>query len=228
VIGRSETLALAPRVDEGEVLRYLGYPAGACPRGAVADALSALLPRATEWLRPRAVCRFDRVTHAGRTRLELEGGGSFRGAIHEFLGECRAAALFIGTVGAELERAAGDAFRRGEQVSGLVLDAIGSAAADAVAGAVEARIRLLAEERGWALTAPYSPGSCGMALQQQQEIFRLLPAGEIGVELTSSMGMRPAKSVSGLIGLGEPGAVAPYACPCERCEMTGCAMRRAG
>jgi len=227
VIGLRQTFELDGQADEAEVLRYLGYPVGARPAGSVTAAVRELLPRASDSIRARAICRVDRVAEMGATRLDLEGGGSFRGAFGQFFGQCRAVALFIATVGPRLDEAAREAFSRGEQVNGLVLDAIGSAAADAAACAVEARIRALAEHHGWAITAPYSPGYCGMALHQQQEIFRLLPGREIGVELTPSMGMRPAKSVSALIGLGEPGAVAPYAIPCERCEMTHhCAMRR--
>jgi hypothetical protein len=90
---------------------------------------------------------------------------------------------------------------------------------------------LMAEMRfefgaGDSFSARYSPGFCGMDLDQQRVLFRLAPAGDIGISLLPSLFMQPLKSISGIIGLGPREIVGVHLSPCERCPLVGCHMRR--
>jgi len=218
-----ETLEVAA----GEVLRYLGYPEGARPHPATTQAVREALEGAPAWLKPAGLYRIEAVESIDRGRLVLACGVSFRGGMRDLLGDCTAVAAFVVTAGEGIEAASKDAFRRGERVRGLALDALGSAAVDAVYDVLERALRDEAGASGWSITAPYSPGHCGMPLEESRGIFALVRACRIGVDLTPAWIMRPAKSASGLVGLGEAGRIAPYGTPCERCDRRGdCRMRR--
>ncbi|MBN1421040.1 MAG: hypothetical protein JXP34_19875, partial [Planctomycetes bacterium] len=190
--GVREIAPSALEVTAGEVLRYLGYPDGATPGAPAARAVDEAIGAASGSLSPRGLYRILPVETIDRGRMALGGGIAFHGAMGDTLGDCDAAAVFIVTAGEGIERASKEAFRRGDRMRGLVLDAFGSAAVDAVYEALERELRGEACAHGWSITAPYSPGHCGMPLEEQRGIFALLPAARVGVDLTPARIMRPA------------------------------------
>ena len=109
----------------------------------------------------------------------------------------------------------------------MIADAIASEAAEATAERLKADVRAWARVRGLDITAPYSPGYCGMTIQQQRPLFASLPTCEVNVRLTPSCLMVPVKSISGLIGIGPADKVSPERCPCEGCDHPNCTQRRA-
>jgi cobalamin-dependent methionine synthase I len=134
-------------------------------------------------------------------------------------------AVFIVTVGEEISHLSESAAKNGDAFSALVMDAVGSWAAEAAADALMLSVRrhLRNEEE---LTLRYSPGYCGMEISQQSKLFQLVPAEAVGVRLMPSMLMHPLKSISGLVGLAPKEAVSSYRSPCDLCPRTGCPMRR--
>jgi len=219
-----DPLALEPR--RAEVLRYLGYPAGAAAARRIEAKLDQALEDCRGRLRPRGLYAVYPVARLTPRRLTLGGGASFTGPIGEFLGGARRVAVFLATAGQEIVELAEAATRSRAALSGLVYDAIGSQVADAAVTrlAADLRGRIAAGE---ALTLPYSPGYCGISLAQQRTIFRLLAAHRIGVELLPALIMKPVKSVSGLMGIGPRELVRAAGNPCDRCEKMDCRMRRA-
>ena len=115
---------------------------------------------------------------------------------------------------------------RGYQLAALVVNAVGAERAEAAQAAVIGRLLAAAPATRLVPTLPYSPGYCGMALTEQRTLFGLFAGHAIGVSLSAGCFMRPLKSVSGLIGLGPPEAVAQFGSPCERCDAPRCHMRR--
>jgi len=218
-----DPLAIEP--DRAEVLRYLGYPAGAAAARPIEAKLDLALRTCCGKLHPRGMYVVYPVAHLTPRRLTLDGGASFTGQIGEFLGGSRRVAVFVTTAGEEIVALAETATRSRDTLTGLVYDAIGSHLADA---AVErlARDLLGRLDAGEALTLPYSPGYCGIPLAQQRTVFRLLDARRIGVELLPALIMKPVKSVSGLVGIGPEKQVKAFGNPCDRCPMVDCRMRR--
>jgi len=158
--------------------------------------------------------------------VTIEGGLSFRGAVREYLGDIDRLAVFILTVGGAIHDRARDLLAGGRALDGMVADAVGSEGADAAADELVARIRELAEADGRAITLPYSPGYCGMAIEEQASVFSAVDGGRIGVRLLPSFLMVPVKSVSGIIGMGASPGVVRTGSPCERCDRKDCMMRR--
>ncbi len=135
------------------------------------------------------------------------------------LASARELAMVVCTVGAKLEEMATDLFDKGKPTQGLLLDSIGSAAVDCLTQEVCKYIRQEAATRGYQVSSPITPGMPGLPLTEQYSIFKLVPAEQIGVHLTSSAMMIPRKSASMFIGIGADMPTWTQAEVCNRCNM---------
>lgn len=138
----------------------------------------------------------------------------------------RQAGLAICTIGPELEQKVRQLMSTGYEPEGYVLDAVGSVAAEAAADVVNAKICHWAEAHGLQATPRFSPGYGDWSLEEQRQIFRLLPAGEVGMNLNPSCMMIPRKSVSFAVRFTEQTGPAPSGNPCERCGLVNCPFRK--
>lgn len=188
------------------------------------DRLLATLPRL---LRPRGVYRIEQVARLEPHRIVLASGTTYVGAVSAYLERSEYVASFIVTIGSATERLSRAWLRAGRVVAGTIADAIASEAAEATVQRLRDEVRSWAQERGMDVTPAYSPGYCGLDLQQQEVLFAALPARAINVRLTPSCLMLPLKSVSGLIGIGPPGRIRPDRYACSGCDHPNCPQRRA-
>lgn len=211
--------------DHAEVLRYLGYPAGAGPEERIGERMAPAERLARQRCRPRAVCSIYPVVEAAPRSLTFDGGAVLTGPVGEFLHGAQRAAVFVATAGVEVVCLSEEAFAARDTLGGLLYSAIGSHLADAALGRL---VVALGDTLGpdEALTLPFSPGYCGISLSQQQTIFQLVDARLAGVELLPALVMKPVKSISGVIGMGPRSAVSACSNPCERCPRLDCSMRR--
>ncbi len=211
--------------DPGEIVRYLGYPAGAVPEERVQRALQTVVQWARGRCKPRGMYSLYRIASLSHTALVLENGASIQGAIGDFLTGATRAAVFLATAGKSADSSGIDELPKDALIA-LALHALGAHLAEAAVEALmrDLHRRLAPDE---ALTLRYSPGYCGIPISQQASLFRLLDAGRIGVELMPSMLMRPLKTVSGIVGIGPSDVVRAYGNPCDTCPLTDCMMRRA-
>ena len=206
-----------------EALHFLGW------RGAPVE------PELMERL--RALCRETALALEPRTAVrifDMEKDGTFAGTsfcpkgndVRAMLSPCTKGVLLAATLGAQSERmllraqarSAGDA---------LLLDAVLSAAIEAVCDAQEAALRLEASAQGLYLTDRFSPGYGDMPLAQGAEILAVLDAQRrIGLTLTQSGLMLPRKSVTAVLGISPvPAEHRPSGCEgCSAREV--CALRR--
>jgi hypothetical protein len=221
--GTFECPAFQPEMSE--IIRYLGYPAGAAPRAQVQRCVGRTIEQARGKLRLRAIYSIYGVAGCDSGSLALSGGETFVGRIGEFLGSARRVVVVVATAGAEIVELCNEAARSGDVPASLVFHAIGSAAAEACLDRFMADLRTRLDP-GEALTSCFSPGYCGISIQQQRKVFGLVDAARIGVELLPSLIMKPIKSVSGLIGIGPAAEITDYGNPCTRCELPDCPMRR--
>lgn len=202
-----------------------------CARGApVRQNFRELVDRLSEEsrtvIRPRGVytvCDVERVTDA---ELVLGPGRVISGRIAGFLKPARRVAVFVVTVGQAIEDLVAQRLHAGEMLDGYTLNAIGSAAADAAADAIADSIYWREAGPEEAVTPPFSPGYCGMPIEEQQTLFSIVDGSAIGVSLLPTMIMEPLKSVSGLLGIGNAEDIVEFGVPCQRCQLDNCRMRR--
>ncbi len=105
-------------------------------------------------------------------------------------------AICICTIGPELEQEIEKLMEKNEMTRALILDALGSEAAEEVAIQSDRILAEKAREMNLWPSKRFSPGYGKWDIKEQRFIFRMLPAADIGVRLTESCMMVPRKSVS--------------------------------
>ncbi len=212
-------------LDRSEALRYLGVT------GTVPEDLRETVEAAARWLtaalRPRYVWRVFPLRWE-KDRAVLEGAGvTLTGqSARRMLGECGQAALLACTLGSEF-----DGMLRTEQARDMaravVLDACGSAWVEAGCDAAEQE--LSARLPGRYRTDRFSPGYGDLPLALQGPICAAVDAPRrVGLHVTESLLLNPAKSVTAVIGLADRPQMARIR-GCGYCAMReACTLRKGG
>jgi hypothetical protein len=202
-------LRLTVEVGPDAVLRGLGYQGGRASTH-VRRRLEVILEEAVPLLAPRGSYRIVEGTRAaalGVPNASLEVG------------------LALCTVGARLEDEVARRSADDRLLEALILDTIGSVAAEAAADALNRELCGAARARGRFAGPRCSPGYPGWELERQPELLAMLPAGLLGVSLTDGVMMVPRKSVSFAVPLlKEPPLHDGGAC--SRCSRPDCTFRR--
>ncbi len=200
-------------VDPAEVRRYLGYPRSARPRPRIERRFDELWHEGHALARPRGVCRVvdgERLAATGMPR------STARVAV--------AVCTLSGALEAESRRR-GD---HGEVLDAMLLDAFGSAAAEAAADALNGQICVWAHRQGFHPAPRVSPGYGRWSVDAQAALLGLLPATDVGVSLTPSSLLVPHKSVSFAVRfLERRPAATSRAHKCWRCGLIDCPYREA-
>lgn len=206
-----------------EALHFLGW------RGTPVDApllaqIRDLCDLAVREVRPRMAER----------RFPLAPDGSLAGTsmtpkgndVRAMLAPCREAVLLAATLGAESERLL-LRMQAKDAAQALLLDAVLSAAIEAVLDAREEALRGELAAQGRYLTDRFSPGYGDMPLAQMREICEVLGAQRaIGLTVSAGGVMIPRKSVTAILGISDV-PVARRPAGCEGCAAREtCALRR--
>lgn len=204
-------LDLHVALEPEEASRYLGYPQGRQSRARGAHRLAELWPHALPLLAPRgAYAIVSRGVAAGVGMPEP--------------GETVAVA--VATIGPALEEEISRRAATGALLDALVLDAIGSSAAEAAADALNLELCAMARSHGLEAAPRVSPGYGAWDTASQPLLLALLPVDELGIRLTSGAMMVPRKSVSFAVSFEKPGHIGPHApTQCERCGLVRCRHR---
>ncbi len=212
--------------EEKEIYRYLGLK-GSEPdeqmQRAVRDCLEKLIPQ----LEPRQVHRFFPLEDAGEETFLIEGIRIRSHSLARSLKGCRHVCLMAATIGMAPDRMTDRAGAARKMSEALIIQAAGTALIETWCDKVNDQIRREAAEKGLYTRPRFSPGYGDFALAHQEDFFRLLGVQKrIGVTLTDSLLMLPAKSVTALIGLSETdtGCILKG---CENCTKAAeCSYRR--
>jgi hypothetical protein len=215
-------------IDRDEVLRFQGYQKGVdVPSAEVLAIFAEALELGERLMAPRLVYRAAPVTGLGADRIEAGGESLHIPQIGRLWGPIEAVGAGICTVGDAIETRVRELFEARELPLAVMLDSVGSAAAESLAEYANDLLCQAAIPDGLRVTNRISPGYAGWDTAEQARLFRLCPGRGIGVTLNASCFMTPAKSISWLVGLGREARVDHYFTQCRRCWMRDCAYRRA-
>ncbi len=155
-------------------------------------------------LAPRVAYKQLTVKEIRHERILLENGESLTGPlVARQLMSAQSVVILLCTVGPAVEQLS-LRYVESDPVHSLALYGVGSAAAEALSTAACRYFGQQAAEQGLLTTVPLSPGLEGWPVERgQPEIFRIIDAGAIGVELLPSSIMRPVKSTSLVVGMGK-------------------------
>ena len=209
-------------VTAGRVARMMGY--ADTPPLPVQEALDRCFAELEEHVSPCGGYRIcDRVGFSEKTfqceQVMFEPGRRVTG----YLEKSDTLAFFLVTAGPGMDAWSRQAGEQGDAVLQYTIDTAGSELAEAAADRIEEKIREAANERRFTITNRYSPGYCGWHVSEQHRLFSLFPRNFCGISLTPSSLMIPAKSVSGVIGMGAKTVRKAY--QCSLCDMKNCIMR---
>lgn len=212
-------------LDVLEALRYLG--AGDCPPERARHEMAAVARELTERLWPKFTYRVFTLEHETEGIRLREADLLLAGKLADtMLAQCGRAAVVACTLGAEF-----DALLRKEQVRDMakaaMLNACGSALVEA--GCDEAEREIGARFPNLFLTDRFSPGYGDLPLNLQPELCAALDTQRrLGLHVTDSCLMNPAKSVTAVIGLADTPQPARVR-GCAFCDLReNCALRKGG
>lgn len=212
------------RPDTGEALRYLGAPT---PPEELRREVEGLADELSTSLQPQYTYRVFRPEYLPEV-VRLDGAGVvLTGATaKKMLAGCNRAAVLACTLGARFE-ARLRALQARDMAKAVIWDALGSAFVEAGCDAAEEEIS--ARFPGLYLTDRFSPGYGDLPLEIQPALCAALDAGRrIGLTVTSSLLMNPAKSVTAILGLSDAPQPARVR-GCRFCALAGsCQYRKEG
>ncbi len=179
------------------------------------DSAESIIEEAQSLLKPAAIYTVVKVTDFNHQTVGFEGGSfegslvakAMAGADHLNIGAC--------TIGVDLENKVQEMMNE-NPVKAVALDGAGIAAIGKVSKAVEDIISKEACDLETSLGMRVQPGQEGWPIEQQRQLFSVLPGEEIGIRLTETCLMIPRKSVSFVIPRGE--ALNSSVLPCDFCS----------
>lgn len=212
-------------VPESNVLRLLGYDEEQ-PDKHVVDTIQASLQESKELVYPQGG-----YTLLKKDEIRLSEGLLFMGGqtfnidkiIAAQLRKAEYIAVFICTIGKNIEKRSKDYMNKGDLLEGYVFDLIGSESAEAVAEQIHYTVKSEMKKEGYAVTNRFSPGYCNWSVAEQFKIFSFFDKNSFGISLNSSALMNPIKSVSAIIGVGTDVKHKPYTC--SMCTDENCIYR---
>ena len=149
-------------------------------------------------------------------------------SIVKHLDGCEKVICMATTVGFEIEREIAKKFERGEYLFSVLLDAAATAAVEQAADAMEKHFAATVAKDGFKMRWRFSPGYGDWDLSQQEKLFKVSGAEEIGMSLSSAFMLEPRKSVTAIIGLdlirNEELGMRNEAC--ANCNRSDCPMRK--
>lgn len=178
-----------------------------------------LVDKASPLIEPRAayrVCYIDAKLEDG---IILDGQRLTSAVLRRNLDPVQRVFPYVVTIGGKLEQSARQS---GDLLTQFYLDAIANAALTAARRFVKSHLQSRFALQGMSSMAPGSLGD--WPIQEQKPLFALLGdvQAAIGVSLTESLLMLPAKSISGILF---PTEVPFYSC--QLCPRQNCDARRA-
>ncbi len=213
-------------VKKVEVLRLLGYE-NIEIEPHLEEIIDEYMNKAIALLEPKAGFIIKKIEELDRKNgkiyleeITLEVGK----IITAQLKNAESVALFQCTIGDKVELYSEILFAKGDSLEGYIVNLSGSEAAESTAEFMHQEIKKLAEKNHLKITNRFSPGYCNWNVNEQFKLFSLFPDNYCGISLTDSALMKPIKSVSGLIGIGEGVAFKGY--NCSKCNDEHCIYRK--
>ncbi len=117
-------------------------------------------------------------------------------------GRLTAVGCAVATLGDALEQRVGALFGARRASLAIALDGVGNELLFALSRRVQDRLLADARRQGLSVAGELRAGDPGLALGAQQSVLELAAAADIGVGLTRTMMMNPAKSTSIVQGVG--------------------------
>jgi len=209
-------------MDMDNVLRRQGLRKGQ-NREKILDLTQELLKQVEELhlLEPAVTYDIYKVTSISHQQICFDNGTGLHGSsLPNLFPEIKEMVVAVGTIGPKLEEEVTVYLEQGQQLKGILLDGIGSAAVDCLMQEFCNAMEIEASSLGYQSGSHVSPGMPGLPITEQWTVLKLANASQIGVSLTVSGMMIPRKSNSIVIGWGPRMLKWTKSEVCERCSLS--------
>ena len=168
------------------------------------DRLELAFEEAEQLIETQGIFIIRRIKERGKTIVLQNTKTAIMGLSARNLLKNSFAVIFMAvTIGPGLEKLASQYTKENQFESALVLDAIGSEAAEASASALNNYLLSLARQTKLTLTKRFSPGYGDLPLQFQKEMFEELSLNGLNVVLDKKCILFPRKTVTAILGVEE-------------------------
>jgi len=220
------------KIDEKEVLRYLGYPKDINCESLlnIKQVIKKEIGFTYSLLNCRGIYQFIKIKSISDDGLVFTSQDfyfSVNRKILDILHNAEYLMLAVVTIGSELEDSIQEKFRKNQFSEAVVVDALGTVAVKTAGQWLNHFIEQTYLQDGLRFTRYFEPGSGDWGLKEQKTIFKVLRPQKIGVTLNSSFMMYPAKSLSWVRGAGH-NLFDSYRdeFSCEYCLLENCRFRK--
>ena len=214
-------------IDKDEVCRYLGYRKDLGPNSSISSLIDEEMDEAYVLIQPLCFYQLMDIRRIRQPWVVLEDGLTITSdVLSRVLARCHQVAIFVASIGWDLEERVAQLMKDGQMLMATILDAIGSEAAEKTACYLQDKVQEVATSNGLDITLRYSPGYCDWDITQQRVLFEAMDSSPLGVSLSEDCLMMPRKSVSGIIGVSRFKRYQLRYSPCRLCPKTDCQSRR--
>lgn len=183
------------------VMRRLGYSKYRPAPNQIVLRVDEAITEARALIEPKIAYVDTKIIGKNPPETKFEDGFSVVSQkISKLLSKCVEACVFAGTIGKVLEQELSGLWDDDAQKA-LILDSIGSEAAEELARTIHKWTSFRARRNRMAVTGRFSPGYGDFKLEYQPQILEYTGAGEIGMQANQDYLLFPRKSVTGVIGL---------------------------
>ena len=151
---------------------------------------------------------------------EIEPGAQICG----YMEDIEKLAVFICTAGEGFSSGSDSCNKQGDYLKSFVIDTFGSLVVEKATDYIQEKLEKEVRACGMQTTNRYSPGYCNWPVQDQKQLFSLLPDNSCKISLSESCLMLPIKSISGIIGIGKKVRKREYSC--DVCTNRACIYRK--
>jgi hypothetical protein len=163
--------------------------------------INEILNFSHKFIIPNVAMNFENIIHVNNEVIFNSGYKIKSFNVSTLLKNSFGAYGIVVTIGKTLECKRNDFLVNKKVFDALILDAVGSVAAEEVIELVYTQIYNCEKEKKNILTKRYSPGYGDWFLEQNKEFIDWIGTEKIGVSLNKYYQMNPEKSVSAIVGV---------------------------
>ncbi len=220
-----KVIPLEVSLHPGEVCRKLSCLAKQIGRDKQQALIEQLLGEALPIMEGRAVYEIHTVETIAAQQLQLVGCPAILGPVNNHLQPAQRVAVFVTTLGAELENLIRLREADDNRLASTILQAIGDAGINAAVDALADHLYWNEMDSEECLTPPLIPGCCGFDFEQIKTLLGILDTRPIHLELLPGPTLKPALSTAGLFGIALQSKMEEYGIPCAHCGLKACRLQ---
>lgn len=196
------------KVNRAEALRYLGYTNKVSTDSVTENLIDGCEKELMGAVSGRCCYAYAPIDFPRENVVDIGFGDVVSKSLYTHLQGCNSVILFAATIGIGVDRLIAK-YSRLSPAKSLVIDALASSAIEYWCDRAEQRITAREEKH----CSRFSAGYGDFSLEHQRDFVQVLDVSRrLGVTLSDSLLMTPAKSVTAVIGLGAMSKTCEHKC----------------